>query len=347
MTLSPRVAFLSLFALVIIWFFYAERAILSPFILAAIFAYLFNPIITFVSEKLRIPRTVTILIVYGTLIGLFIFATFQVSTQVFEESSELRTFATHTLLNAKTQLVGLPDWARPTAYQLLTELQHSRFLNFFTAPSLFPFVSQAISRVISFFIFLFSGFYFLKDGGKFFQQLVWITPDFYKKNVQDFLTETNTVLSKYLRGQIFLIILMGAVTYISLAILGIKFSVSIAIFSGFAEIVPVVGPIIAGAVAATVALLTGHAHFGLSPLNAAIAVVVIYFVLRHLEDYFVIPHIMGSITKLPPFVIFFAVVAGGHLAGILGLILAVPVAAILRILLEFSYEQFFKSGSRK
>lgn len=347
MLLSPRALFITLLALLAVWFIYVERAILSPFILAGIFAYLFNPVITFVSQKTKMPRTVTILIIYGILIGLFIFTSLQVSAQVFEESSELRTFATHTLANAKTQLSGLPDWARPTAYQLLTELQHSRFMNFFTAPSLFPYVSQAISRVVSFFIFLVSGFYFLKDGGKFFQTLIGVIPERFQEDVKSLLQEINIILSKYLRGQIFLIILMGVVTYIALAILGVKFAAMIAVFSGFAEIVPVVGPIVAGGVAASVVLLTGHVHFGLAPMNAMLIVVSIYFVLRHLEDYLVIPHVMGSITKLPPFVIFFSVIAGGHIAGILGLILAVPVAAVLRLLLEFSFEKINEKGSRK
>ncbi len=339
MSVSPKVIFFTVVTFLLVWFFYVERAILSPFILAGVFAYLFNPIITFISRKTKIPRFASILIIYSIFIGLFVFGMLQVSLQVFKESSELRVYASHVLQNAKTQLSGLPDWARPTAYQLLTEFQRSRFLNFFTAPSLFPFVSQAISRIISFFIFLFSGYYFLKDGGKIFRQLVEIVPSKHRKDFEVLLENTNLVLSRYLRGQIFLIALMSITTYIALAIIGVKFSVSIAVFSGFAEIIPVVGPIIAGAVAVSVALLTGGAHFGLSPLNASLIVVAVYFVLRQLEDYFVIPHVMGSITKLPPFIIFFAVVAGGHVAGILGLILAVPIVAMLRLLLEFFLKQ--------
>src|SRR5690348_4149506 len=126
MNISSRSVFFFLLGILVLWFLYSQRAILSPFVLAAVFAYLFNPIITFVSRNFKIPRTVSILIVYGILIGLFIFSTLQVSSQVFEESSELRTYATHLLANAKTQLSGLPLWLRPIAFQLLTELQKSR-----------------------------------------------------------------------------------------------------------------------------------------------------------------------------------------------------------------------------
>lgn len=335
--MKSRTVFLFILGIISLWFLYVERAILSPFILAAVFAYLFNPIISFASKKTKMPRGVTILIVYGILIGIFVFAMLQLSSQVFQESSELRGFATHILQNAKTQLSGLPIWIRPTARQLLTELQKSRFFNFFNTPSLFPFVSQAISRVVSFFIFLFSGYYFLNDGEKMFQQFLSIVPEKHRNDVKELLEKINQVLSGYLRGEVFLIILMGVVTYIALAIIGVRFAVSIAIFSGFAEIIPYVGPIVAATVAVAVTLFIGGVHFGLSPLNAALIVIGVYFVLRQLEDYFVIPHVMGSITKLPPFIIFFSVVAGGHIGGVLGLILAVPVAAILRLLLEFFF----------
>lgn len=322
-----------------ILFLYAERAILSPFILAGVFAYLLNPLVNYFSKNFKVPRTFSILIIYGILIGVFVFSTLSLSVHLFEESSELRKSATQMLLHAKTQLSVLPDWARPTAYQLLTELQKSRFINLVNMPSLFPFVSQAISRVISFLIFLFSGFYFLKDGQRYIDSLTKRIPKTKRKDIEILISKTNSVLGGYLRGEVILIIIMSIFTYIALTIVGVKYAVSLAVFSGFAEIVPLVGPIIAATVAALVAFFGGVSHFNLAPLSAALLVILIYFVLRHAEDYFIAPHIMGRVTKLPAFIIFFAVIAGGHVAGVLGLLLAVPVAAIIKILLEYALEK--------
>jgi predicted PurR-regulated permease PerM len=261
------------------------------------------------------------------------------SSRILEESSDLRFYMTHLLANTKPQLDSLPDWVRPTAYDFVRNFQRSRFIGFFETPSFLPFFSQAISRVISFLIFFFSAFYFLKDGTRASERLLAYIPKEYKVDIEILLRKVNTILSGYLRGEIFLIFLMSTITYIALAIVGIRFAFIIALFSGFAEIVPVIGPIVAGGVAATVALFTGTNHFGLTPVNAAIVVVIIYFGLRQLEDYFVIPYVMGKITKLPPFVIFFSVIAGGHIAGVLGLVLAVPTAAIIKLLLEFSFDK--------
>ncbi|MCL6096184.1 MAG: AI-2E family transporter, partial [Patescibacteria group bacterium] len=143
----------------------------------------------------------------------------------------------------------------------------------------------------------------------------------------------------YLRGQVFLVLLVSLVLFIALSILGVKFALILAIFSGLAEIVPIIGPIVAASLAAIVAFIGGTSNFSLAPLQTAIAVVVIYTVVRQLQDYLVNPYIMGKITKLHPLVILFAVLAGEHTAGILGLILAVPIAGVLRIFLEFSLDK--------
>ncbi len=339
MVVNSRNIILTILILLGIWFFYAERAILTPFILAAIFAYLFNPVVDFFSEKMKLPRTLSILLIYGSLIALFILGSIMLSSRIIEESSELKNYINQTLSTAHSQLQGLPDWIRPTAYDFLFNLRRSKFFNFFGTPSLFPFFSQAVSRLISFLIFLFSAFYFLKDGKLFFLRLRQYAPKEYKEDVEELLRKISMLLGGYLRGEIFLVFLMSLSTFIALSILGIRFAAIVAIFSGFAEIVPVIGPIVAGAVAVIVVLLTQTVNFGLSPLNAAIIIIIIYFMLRQLEDYFVIPYVMGKITKLPPFIIFFSVIAGQHLAGLLGLILAVPFTAILRLLLEFYFEK--------
>jgi predicted PurR-regulated permease PerM len=71
----------------------------------------------------------------------------------------------------------------------------------------------------------------------------------------------------------------------------------------------------------------------------ALAVVIVYAVVRQLQDYLINPYVMGRITKLHPLVILFAVIAGEHIGGILGLILAVPIAGIIKIIFEYSLDK--------
>lgn len=339
MVIRIRTAFFITLGLLGVWFLYTERAILTPFIIAAIFAYILNPVVNLFSLKFKFPRSLAILFIYCLMITFVALGSFAISSRLITESSELRNFLYTLLDNTKSQINQLPDFIRPTAGDFLQNFRHSRFLNLLDTSSFFPFFSQAISRVISFFIFVFSSYYFLREGGNIFDNLVNIVPNGYKVEVEILLRKINSVLGGYLRGELLLVFLMSVFTYIALTIIGLRFSLVVAIFSGFAEIVPVFGPITAGAVAIIVELVTAKANFGLTPTNTAIIIAGVYFVFRQLEDYFVIPHVMGKITKLHPFIIFFAVIAGGHIAGILGLILAVPSAAILKLLIEFFLDQ--------
>lgn len=166
-----------------------------------------------------------------------------------------------------------------------------------------------------------------------------LVPNDYKIEIEILLRRINSILGGYLRGQIFLVFFVSVVLFIFLTILGVKFSLILAVFSGFAEIVPIIGPIVAVTVAALVGFLGGTASFGLSSIQLAVAIIIIYTVVRQVQDYFVTPYVMGKVTQLHPLIILFAVIAGGHTGGVIGLILAVPIAGVVRIIFEYSLDK--------
>ncbi len=336
MTIRLRTAFFIIIGLFALWFFYLERAILTPFILAGIFAYLINPIVNFFSDKIRLPRTLSVIIVYSILLTIVIVVGTVLTRQAISESSEFGNYRDSLIQTAKMQLDTLPDWMKPTVDETLLSLQKSKL---FAPQSLFVLFPQTISRIVSFFIFLFSGFYFLKEGRTLFDKLLQFVPNDYKIEIEILSRRINAVLSSYLRGQLFMIFLVSLVLFIALSILGVRFALILAIFSGIAEIVPMIGPTVATSVAGLVVLVTGASHFSLLPMQTAMITVVIYVVVRQFQDYFVTPHVMRKITQLHPLVILFAALSGEHLGGILGVILAVPIAATLRILLEYSLDK--------
>ncbi len=332
MTIRLKTAFFIILGFLGLWFLYLDRAILTPFILAGIFAYLFNPIVNFFSQKIRLPRTIVILIIYFMLIFGVIFLSIFVTKRIIDESSEFKNYITFLLEATKEQVNTLPDFIRPAVFENISALEKSKI---FSAEFIFLLFPKAISRVVSFFIFLFSGFYFLKEGRNMIDKFLLFVPKNNRIEVEIVIRKINAAFGAYLRGQLFLVFFVSAILYLALSILGVKFAFILAIFSGFAEIVPIIGPITAGAIASLVVLITGNANFGLLPLQAAILVALVYTFLRQFQDYFVTPYIMGKVAKLHPLIILFAVLSGGHLFGILGLILAVPLAATVKILLEF------------
>lgn len=336
MTIRLRTAFFIILGLLTVWFLYTQRAILSPFLLAAIFSYVFNPVINFFSNKIKLPRVISAVIIYLLIVGLFVFLGTILTKRIIEESSYFRSNILSLRETTRHQINTLPDFVRPYLLSTLTSLESIRLA---PAVSLLQFFPKAFSGIFSFFVFLFAGFYFLKEGRNLFDKALSFVPNDYKVETEILFRKINAVLSDYLRGQLILIVAMSIILFIPLEILGVKSALILSIFSGITELVPLLGPIIAAAVAVLIVFLSETTSFGLSTVQIILIVILIYFIARQIQDYFITPHVMGKIVKLHPLVILFAVIAGGNIGGILGIILAVPFAAVIRILLEFSLDK--------
>ena len=336
MSLRLRSVFFIGVASLIAWFLFLERTLLSPFILAAIFAYIFNPVIDFFFHKIKLPRSISIIIIYLSILISIIGLSVVITGQVVNEFSELQKAVGSLAIHTKDQIEALPIFLKSPIQDALLSIDESKILASFDVFRFFP---QAFSKIIGLFIFLFSGFYFLKEGKNMIDKTLQFVPDNYVPDIRILIRKINTVFGGYLRGQLFMVILISFILFTGLSILGVRFALILSIFSGIAEIVPFIGPITAGAVAASIVLLTGSISFGLSPFQGALFVALFYFLVRQFQDYFIAPHIMSKIVGLHPLIILFAVLSGERMGGLLGVVLAVPIAAVIRIVLEFSLEK--------
>jgi predicted PurR-regulated permease PerM len=174
-------------------------------------------------------------------------------------------------------------------------------------------------------------FYLLLDGkrvGQYFMRFV--SPD-RREQVSEVAERIHLVLGRYLRGQLYLVGLMSLVTYLVLTfVFHLPYALPISLATGVLEVIPVIGPITAGAIAAVVALF--HGGPGLM-----LWVIVAYFVLRMAEDQLVMPQVVGRAVHLHPLVTIFAVLLGGSIAGVLGAVMAVPMAAAIRVTLDYVF----------
>jgi hypothetical protein len=125
---------------------------------------------------------------------------------------------------------------------------------------------------------------------------------------------------------------MTVSTFTVLSILQVQYALVVAIGTGVLELVPIIGPWAAGAIAVLVAVSQNSGPFGWSPTQLAIAVAICYFVLRLLEDQVVIPQLVGRIVRVHPLMVIFGVLTGATLGGALGLVIAVPVMAAIKII---------------
>jgi predicted PurR-regulated permease PerM len=205
--------------------------------------------------------------------------------------------------------------------------------------SLLPIFTQIVGYTLKFLVFLVASFYLLKDGHAVIEKMFKKFPSKNATEIREVGRRINVVLGGYLRGQILLILIMGVTTSIILTLLGIKYALILGLITGFLELIPFVGPVIATTLVAGIAFITGENSLSLDPTKISLVVIVIYFTLRQLEDYFVIPQLLGRLTRLHPLLVLFSILTSGAIAGPIGFILGVPVAASARVLLEYYWEK--------
>ncbi len=154
-----------------------------------------------------------------------------------------------------------------------------------------------------------------------------VIPPKYKDELVRVLNQISSKMGSWVRGQLLLMIIIGILYYIGLVILKVESPLALAVWGGLTEVVPFIGPILGGVPAILVALLTG------SPLQAAL-VVVIMIVIQQVEGQFLVPKVMQKAVGLSPVIVIVALLIGGKLLGVIGALLAIPIAAIVAVLVK-------------
>jgi predicted PurR-regulated permease PerM len=180
--------------------------------------------------------------------------------------------------------------------------------------------------------------YMLIDGNNFFRYMLRFVPPEHRPRVESLSGEIHRVFGRYLRGQLVLIVLMSIVTFVALEWgFHLPYALWLGILTGLLEVVPLIGPISAATLACTIGFVQGGP-------NEAIGLAITYFVLREVEDQLVMPVVVGRAVNVHPLVTIFAVLVGEKVAGVLGMILAVPVAAATKVVLDHVFPPLSEAG---
>lgn len=192
--------------------------------------------------------------------------------------------------------------------------------------NIFSFTAGIFSGIFTLVMIFVLTFYMLidEDNVKRFVSSLFI-PD-HKENAVAVINKIVAKVGSWFRGQMLLALIIFAIDYIGLLIIGIPYALVLAIISGLLEIVPTVGPTIAAIIAALVALT-------ISPLTALL-VIILYMVVQILENSFIVPKIMQKAVGVSPVVIILAIIAGAKLLGVVGAIISIPIAASISVLIS-------------
>lgn len=317
---------------VTLWILYIGRASLAPFVIAAIVAYVFSPIVTAMQTRVFKKRWLAVLVFYLITVGPTAALLVWIEPRLARELTGLGTEGPTIVRNLFLQIFGAPS-GRIFGNEFRSETVvlgiQEALRNLFESPQEAVHIAETVTELfLKSILVLILVFYFLLDAERFGRFFLRFAPPTQRDKVLTTAVEIHKVLGRYLRGQLLLIFIMSVITWIGLALVfHVPFSLALALMTGFLEVLPLVGPVVAGGIAAAIGLV---AH---GP-TVALWIVLFYFIMRQLEDQLIMPLVVGHSVELHPVATIFAVLVGGALAGFIGLVLAVPVAAAVKVILD-------------
>ena len=342
-----RLILVGLAAVVILWLLVNSWDGLGPFIIALVLGYLMLPLVDLIARF--VPRAVAILLVYLVFIGavwaLVSWLFPLIGSQVKELSNDVPTYQKQfdQWSSQATEWYNNLPISADVRHSIENSINNSLNAIGSGVQSALVGAVTAISRAMGFIVGLFIVpfwlFYVLKDKSRGMDAFNSMLPRAWRNDVWRIVRIINGVFSQYIRGQLILALIVGLASTIGMVIVGAPFPIILGVISGITEIVPIIGPIL-GAIPG-LALAAFHPEGWVMVLK----VLAVYLIVQQLENNLLVPKIQGDSVKVDPALIMVALVVGSQVGGLFGLVLAVPVAAILRDTYLYLYRRFAENYS--
>ena len=341
---SAAVQWLS-FAVAVAVLMYLLKPILTPFVAAGIFAYICNPLVQRLCV-LKVPRTLAVLLVMSGLLLLFAMLLL-IMLPLLEKETVL--FMTR-----------LPDWIDAARQRLQPQLQsllgadlqwNSQAVKELllsqwqsaggTAAKVLPWLGSGSGAIIGALVNLFlipvAMFYLLRDWNELVAQVDQLLPRQWHNKTKEIAVDVDRVLAEFLRGQIAVMLLMSAYYVVALSLAGLEFALPIGILAGMLVFVPYLGMIIG------LSLATLAAAMQFPSFSGVLWVWGVFGAGQLIEGMAVTPWLVGKRVGLHPLAVIFALLAFGQVFGFFGLLLALPLSAILLVALRHGKAWYLSS----
>lgn len=321
-TLNPVVLFQTAALILGLYFIYRISAILVLLFLAFIVMVALNPSVTRLQQKTKLPRLFSIVVVYIFFIVAVVGAT---------------GLLVPPLVYQFTQLIKLID--APFIQDYVAQFSHSfgditninNIFNQLGRPANFILsaITSTVSSLFTFFTLLVLSFYLILERHHLHKKISWFT----KKEsdialAKEFIDSIEKQLGGWVRGELILMTIIGALTFVGLTLLGVPYAIPLALFAGMMEALPNLGPTISAVPAIAIAA------FQVSPWHGG-AVLVFYIVVQQLENNLLVPKVMQDNAHISPLASIVSILIGFKLGGVTGGLLAVPVYIVVRTILSF------------
>ncbi|MGY5340051.1 AI-2E family transporter [Levilactobacillus spicheri] len=315
--------------------------IFTPLLLSGVLFYLLNPIVRLLErvrwKRVRINRTLAVVIVFVGLIAVIGYGAAWVVPR---------------LVNQVTNLIGnIPDFAKSSEAVLqqaahhpwLQQIDFSKYLtqlqqafgkyaeSFVTGltTGIGSIIGTATSVVVTAITVPVMLFYMLKDGEKLMPALRKWIPAKHTDQTMELLSRMNGTIARYIGGQILECLFVGTFTAVGYSLIGEKYALLLGVFAGFCNLIPYVGPYI-GILPALIVAFT-------ISTNMVIYVIIVVVVVQQVDGNLVYPNIIGRTLQIHPLTIIIILLAAGNIAGLLGMILAIPLYAVVKTVVQYLY----------
>ena len=305
------------------------RAVFAPLILAGAIVFLLNPVVTRLTQR-GLPRAVSTALTYLAVVGVLALATVSIFPLAAQQADGLATEWPAIERRAERWIEDVAENSQGTFFEFdRSELQEALEGG---ESSLTDQLAQARRIGMLLFHFLLIvvlapiiAFYLLVDLPHLTKVARSLVPVKYRAETELVMARLNRAIGGFFRGQLAVAVLVGVMVSIGLAVIGLRFWFLVGMIAGFFNMIPLIGPWVGGVPGVVIALTTGD-------MMQALGVVIVMVVAQQVDNHFITPQVMQRAVSLHPAAVILALLAGGTLGGFFGLLLAVPVAAALKIL---------------
>nr|WP_145023316.1 AI-2E family transporter [Paenibacillus sp. Y412MC10] len=311
------------------------KAILAPFVVAMIISYVLNPVVCMLAAR-KMPRGIAVLLIYAVFLTCLAVILINLIPMLIEQMEELNEHLPEMTMHAQNIMNNLDNRGFPVGIKegvdqwlLQWEDRLAKGISNFM-----DHIGSTINIVLNIFIIPFLIFYILKDFDVFERAVVSLLPRTRRKASVRLLKEIDEALGNYVRGQFLVCLIVGILAYIGYMIVGMPYALLMASIVAVFNIVPYLGPFLGAAPAVVMASTISW--------KMVLMVIIVNWLCQLLESNIVSPQVVGKKLHLHPMLIIFALLVGGEIAGVVGLILAVPLFAVLKVIIQHFFAYYVK-----
>lgn len=321
--------------------------IIAPAIVALLLYYLFNPVINFL-ESHKIKRIYGVILLYVLIIGLIVVGVGSLYPLLADQLTNFADDLPDFIASINTSFESLAE-KLPFSATIKGFIEQGQKIAADIPDGIADYLSEGFSGlskvvssvtnvVVTIVIAPIMLFFLLKDDEQLFKSILSMTPPKWRDDLVIVSSQVNAQVGAYVQGQLMIATSLAVMMFIGLTIIGLEYNGILAVIAGVTSIVPYLGPIITFFPALAIAVSTSWWMVA--------KLLIVWVIVQFIDGNVVQPNIMGKQLAIHPLTIVIVLLVAGDLLGIVGLILGVPLYAILKVVVRYSFQQFEKRYNR-